>query len=154
MIAPDDTTPTPVLLTRWGNGDTLEPAADFEKAVSLDSSVITYEFGVQMFDLYGERSSQTTVESALAIGKQIRFDLVAGSKNSSGYGWRAFNTMTNKYINAENMQLWELYGAVPPVGDCDGSWGYWPEDLNQDCIVSLPDFGAVASDWLEVGDTL
>ena len=149
MVAPDTTTPTPVVLSRWGNGDPLEPGDDFEGVIAVSGDVITYEFGIQMFDLYGERSGAATVDSALAIGKQIRFDLVAGSKSASNYGWLAMNDLAGKSVNAAQMQLWELVGTTAPPGNCDGSWGYLDEDINEDCFVDLQDFSALVNDWTQ-----
>ena len=102
-----------------------------------------------MFDLYGERSGAPTVQSALAVGQQIRFDIVAGSKSSSNYGWLALNDLAGKSVDAAMMQLWELVDTAPPIGTCDGSWGYLLEDVDEDCFVDLADFSSVAAEWME-----
>jgi hypothetical protein len=146
--------------SRWesfGDGaPIIDPSAsEFQSAVSIVGSRITYEIGVRMFSLFADRTFDTTVEIDLEVGVEIGFDLVAGTitgdpNTSGGYGMRSENLMLGKFSDSTQFQTYQLADTLP-VREC-GDWGYLPSDLFKDCIVDLLDLRQWVIDWLRCND--
>ena len=146
--------------TVWGNGDYIPgfgpSSAEIDSAVAIDGDTLIYEVGVKMFMWFGGKDGSygaTTVVADLTEGKEVAFDVVAGSRwgndiyDDTLYAMRSENDMTQKFWDAGRFRHWTLVGANQSA-EC-GQWGYLSGDLSQDCQVDLADFAMMAVDWMK-----
>jgi hypothetical protein len=128
----------------WGQGEPLDANVGLECAVVVDGDQIIYEVGVTQFDNYGGFSAGETIITDLDVGDVVRFDVVASSRFSDGFGMISENQMTGKYNNADRIARYMLVGESggPPcleqrVFDLDGN-----------CVTSFADLWILVEQWL------
>ena len=130
----------------WADGSDIAGDAEFEYATDVSGTELIYEVGVKQFNIYGGKSSETTVVRDLAAGDVVGFDIVAFSRYTGDYEMKSENTMTGKYNDASAFRQYTLL-----AGDC-GRWGYHDGDTNEDCKVDFADFAEMAHNWMYCTD--
>ena len=147
-----------------GHGDTTDWAAmggdpppqsvpgAFDYAASVSGSLIKYEAEIEPFEYYGGLDPQPDPDIVADLqandpNNVILFDVVVGSKHSSGFGNLSENMDSGKFWDTNSFQQYTLVSSL----NC-GDWGYLATDLNEDCKTNLSDFAALAADWLDCTD--
>ena len=141
-------------------GDFEPKNAHFTDAGTKSGDTITYEISAKAWQWYGGLSPAVdpNVVRQLEPGIQIGFDVVADSRwgspphddDPNEFGMLSANSMTQKFIFADNFQRWELLdydGSILPP-EC-GDWGYLPLDTDSDCYISLGDFATWSVHWMK-----
>ncbi len=136
-IAPNTTSSS---WARWALGQLINPSVGLEYAVNIIGNEIHYELAVTPFNHYAGLSTGLTEVTDLDFGKIIRFDLVALSRFSGGYGMLSENLNLGKYNNASQFARYVLadeLGCANVLGDFD-----------VDCDVDLADLQLFITNWL------
>lgn len=112
-------------------------AGDFDVAVGVNGSVISYEIAVSVYDLYGQYTGQDpTVATDMTTGTLIGFDVIAGTRQSGGsFAMLSANDMVGKSANALQFALYSL-GGTGVAGD-----------FSQDFNIDLLDFALFVGNW-------
>jgi hypothetical protein len=136
----------------WANGFAILDDPCLEAAVAIDGDTITYELGIKMYDEYCGRigGCSSTVVSALAVGEQVRLDVVVDTRwgnLEAEFGVLAVTSLENRSGDASSITVYDLVEDIP----C-GGWGYVDADLFRDCVVDVKDLDVFAQNWLICND--
>ena len=127
----------------WGTGHDLNQTPDpcLHYAARMDGNQYIYEAQVKQYDNYGGFTLDPTVVSDLSVGEVLRFEIIANTRHSAGFGMKAVDDNAGKYDDSGKIIQFELVETISHGSEL-------PADLDGDLDVDGGDFAIMAGNWM------